>query len=191
MCSSYKPCISVIVPVYNCEKYIYDCIVSVLNQSYKNFELIIVNDGSTDNSIKKIINLISGHKNISILNKENGGVSSARNLGLKSAKGDWIAFIDSDDKIETDYLKNLITGSYIDDEIDMVISGFKTFGYSDSLSNKFEDKIYNNETLGALFSKRLKSICLGTPWGKLYKRNIIDDNKILFDCKSKLPKLAY
>ena len=90
-----NPILSVIVPVYNVEDYIIQCIDSILNQTLKNMEIIIVNDGSTDNSM----NYIRDYKDerIRIINKKNGGLSSARNLGMNAAKGKYIAFVDSDD----------------------------------------------------------------------------------------------
>lgn len=87
-----------IVPVYNAEKHINKCITSIINQTYKNFEIIIINDGSTDNSLK-IINIYK-NKNIKIYNQKNEGVSSARNKGLDKASGDYIIFVDADDHIE-------------------------------------------------------------------------------------------
>ena len=178
-----NPLISLIVPVYNYD--VYECVNSIINQTYTNYELIIVNDGSSINCFDRIKDVIFNKENIYLVNKDNAGVSSARNLGLKLAKGEWVGFIDADDIVDKNYLKNLIEGTYIDDEIDLVISGFKTFGYSDSLSNMFNDMIYSHESLGSFFSKMLKRIALGVPWGKLYKKSIIDNNNIQFDTKIK------
>ena len=90
--------ISVIVPVYNVEKYLKQCLDSIVNQTYKNLEIIIVNDGTKDNSMK-IVEEYLQDKRIKVINKENGGLSSARNIGIKEATGDYISFIDSDDYI--------------------------------------------------------------------------------------------
>ena len=104
-----KPKISVIVPVYNVEKYIDKCLDSLLNQTYKNMELIIVNDCSTDNSKKIIEKKIKNHKNVLFsTNKENSGLSFTRNEGLKKATGDYIGYIDSDDYIPQDYYEILM-----------------------------------------------------------------------------------
>ena len=101
--------ISVIVPVYNVEKYVVNCLESIINQDYKDFELILVNDGSTDNSEKVIKDYLKDKDiNWRLINKENGGQSSARNLGQKEAKGDYISFIDSDDVVTSDYLSSLL-----------------------------------------------------------------------------------
>ncbi len=91
------PAISVIMPVYNAEKFLKDSIESVLNQTFKDFEFIIVNDGSTDNSLNIIESYIDKDSRIKIINQENSGVSVARNVGIKNASGEYIAFIDSDD----------------------------------------------------------------------------------------------
>mgnify|MGYP003302353025 CR=1 FL=1 len=97
-----NPLISVIVPVYNVEKYLDRCIESIVNQTYKNLEIILIDDGSTDNSPQICDELEKKDKRIKVIHKENSGVSSARNVGLDNAKGDYIGFVDSDDFIEKD-----------------------------------------------------------------------------------------
>lgn len=101
-----QPLISVIIPAYNAEKYISKCIESIQNNTYKNLEIIIVNDGSKDNT-QKVVEAISDSR-IKLINQENGGVSKARNTGLDNATGEYIAFIDSDDYISEDYFEKLI-----------------------------------------------------------------------------------
>lgn len=100
--------ISVIVPVYNVEKYLNKCIDSIINQSYKDFELILVDDGSTDNSPQICDIYASAHENIHVIHKNNGGLSDARNTGICIAKGKYVVFIDSDDFIDSEFLKVLI-----------------------------------------------------------------------------------
>src|SRR5690554_2831077 len=99
-----EPLISIIVPVFNKENYLRECLDSIINQDYQNFELIVVNDGSTDGS--KIIceEYAAKTDKIILVHKENGGVSSARNIGLQKAKGEWITFVDGDDYISKNYL---------------------------------------------------------------------------------------
>jgi len=97
---------SIIIPVYNVEKYIEKCLNSILNQSYKNYEVIIVNDGTKDNSVS-IIEMFLSDDRFKLYNKENGGLSDARNYGLNYVTGEYILFIDSDDYIEKDLLENL------------------------------------------------------------------------------------
>ena len=99
------PLISVVVPVYNVEKYVKECIESILEQSFKNFELIIVNDGSTDNSLNRVLEFKDDR--IVLINQKNMGLSGARNTGIHHAKGKYITFIDSDDWISKDYLNEM------------------------------------------------------------------------------------
>lgn len=101
--------ISVIVPVYKVEKYIKKCIESIINQTYENLEIILVDDGSPDNCGKICDEYAKKDKRIKVIHKENGGVSSARNLGLEKSNGQYITFIDSDDWIEEEYCEILLT----------------------------------------------------------------------------------
>lgn len=100
--------ISIIVPIYNVEKHLEKCIASVLNTNMKNIELILINDGSTDNSLKLAKHFANSDNRIKLINKRNGGVSSARNLGLKNAVGKWIYFLDGDDYIDDNIFENLL-----------------------------------------------------------------------------------
>ena len=100
--------ISIIIPIYNSEKYLADCLESILCQTYTNFEVICVNDGSIDRSADICNSFVERDTRIHLFNQENGGVSSARNRALKEAKGDYICFVDSDDMIDPYYLENLL-----------------------------------------------------------------------------------
>ncbi|EWM58935.1 glycosyltransferase [Streptococcus thermophilus] len=102
-----NPLISIIVPTYNVEKYIRTCIESILDQTYRNIEVIIVNDGSTDQSLAVISDLICSHHNIKVINQKNQGLSVARNTGIDAATGKYIAFVDADDKIKPDFVSSL------------------------------------------------------------------------------------
>lgn len=97
------------IPIYNAEKYLEECLNSIKNQTYKNFEVIIVNDGSNDNSETICRSFLKSDSRFRYFKKENGGVSSARNLGLDNVKGDFITFIDADDWIAEKHLELLIT----------------------------------------------------------------------------------
>lgn len=101
--------VSIIIPCYNAEKYIEETIVSVINQTYSNWELIIVNDGSTDNSFAIVKEFAEKDKRISFIEKSNSGVSDSRNKGLEKSKGDFIAFLDADDSWKPEYLEKQIT----------------------------------------------------------------------------------
>ena len=100
-----KSLISIIVPVYNVEKYVKKCILSLVRQTYKNIEILIIDDGTKDKSIDIIRNIKD--KRIRIIHQKNGGVSSARNNGLEHAKGEYIVFVDSDDFVAKDYIEYL------------------------------------------------------------------------------------
>lgn len=126
--------VSVIVPVYNVEEYIEECIESIVNQTLKEIEIIIVNDGTKDNSMKKIEKYLSDSR-IVIINKENGGISSARNAGLKIARGEYVTFIDSDDFIKITMLEKLY-----DQTSDFEII-FSDFIFYNNNSKKIEDSV--------------------------------------------------
>ncbi len=102
--------ISVVVPVYNVEKYLIKCVLSIINQTYRNLEIILVNDGSTDKSSKLCNELKVRDNRIKVIHKKNGGLSSARNVGLNMATGKLISFIDSDDWIEPNFIEILYNG---------------------------------------------------------------------------------
>lgn len=165
--------ISVIIPAYNAARTIRRCIQSVLDQTYTEWEMIIVDDGSKDDTLD--ICQSYDDSRIRFLHKENGGVSSARNHGLKFAQGDYIAFIDSDDFIEADYLEHLSQGL----DYDIVISGFCYENTPESSS--FHLKLANREAVGRELSKLINADQLCYPWGRLFKRSIIETYHIRFD----------
>ena len=134
------PYVSIIIPVYNVEKYILECLESVIGQTYNDYEVIIVNDGSDDISDLLISNFIVENKadKFRLITKENGGVSSARNVGLDVAKGEWVTFIDGDDWVEPDYLKVLVDclRQY---PSDLCIGGYQAFDEDSSEFEKWND----------------------------------------------------
>ena len=99
--------ISIIIPVYNSDSYLDECIKSVLCQTYKDFELLLIDDGSTDKSLERLRRWESKDDRINLIVQENSGASSARNHGLNEAKGEWVVFIDSDDIVSPNYLLDL------------------------------------------------------------------------------------
>ncbi|MCG3461361.1 glycosyltransferase [Xenorhabdus bovienii] len=109
--------ISIIIPAFNVEKFIINSVSSVLEQTHKNIEIIIINDGSTDNTLDIITKLAGKHKNIFFLSQENKGISSARNLGLSKATGDYVAFLDSDDFIEPTFIESMLKKTTKDNNI--------------------------------------------------------------------------
>ena len=106
-----KELISIIVPVYNVEQYLDDCLISIINQTYKNIEIILIDDGSTDKSGKICDEYAKKDSRIIVIHKENGGVSSARNAGLRIAKGAYIGFVDPDDWIAEDMYEVLYSNA--------------------------------------------------------------------------------
>ena len=175
-----KKLISVIIPMYNAEKYISKNINSILSQTYSYFELIIVNDGSTDNSLDVVYKF--SDERINIISKENGGVSSARNLGLSAAKGDYVFFIDADDYIEPNTLEKFVDviDSY---NPDLIICGI----FSETYKNSGHDLLCYDEKFYASkkeFKKDIISLyshaLLYNVWNKLFKREILLKNNISF-----------
>ena len=116
--------VSVIVPVYNASKYLEACIESILNQNNKSFELLLIDDGSTDSSGEICDCFAIKDDRIKVIHKSNGGVSSARNIGLEMAKGKWLAFVDSDDTVDKEYL----TISDESKDSDIIEKGYKVIG---------------------------------------------------------------
>lgn len=161
--------ISIIVPVYNVEKYVEKCINSLLNQTLDDIEIIIVNDGSTDKSKDIILKYLS-YKKIKYFEKQNGGLASARNYGLQIASGEYIAFLDSDDYVENDMYEKLYNKAKKEDA-DMVECDF----WWEYPTYKKIDKRKKYKTKEDML-KRPRVVV----WNKLYKKSIIDENKIRF-----------
>ncbi len=167
--------ISVIVPVYNVEQYLSRCIDSILVQSFTDFELLLIDDGSTDKSGIICNEYAKTDKRIKVFYKKNGGVSSARNFGIDQAICDYIVFVDSDDYLHVDYLSNLIRY-----DADIVICGKTDFG-SSSETYKYEKIKVDRENIGRYLSRLIAESPIGVPWGKLFKHEIINKNNIKFD----------
>ena len=173
--------ISVIIPVYGVEKYIRKCLESVVNQTYKNLEIIVVNDGTKDNSME-IVKEYLFDKRIKIINKENGGISSARNAGLEIATGDYISFVDSDDYLEKDLYSKII--ERIKDE-DVIIFESR---HIDALTQKVLEKMKKNinlEEIKLLKNRKYEGIeyyfeLSAVVWDKIYRRNFIKDYNLKF-----------
>ncbi len=181
--------ISVIIPVYKVEKYLPRCIESVLNQTYKNFELILVDDGSPDNSGKICDEYALKDARINVIHKENGGVSSARNAGIDVAKGEYINFIDSDDWVPSDSLEILLELLH-DNFADLSIGG------REDLGKKIKQKTCELTLVEFGVSEEEKvaeflenSIVLSS-CGKLYKTSLIKQNRLFFPESLKLAEDA-
>jgi glycosyltransferase involved in cell wall biosynthesis len=145
---SKEPLISVIVPVYKVEEYLDKCVDSIINQTYKNLEIILVDDGSPDNCPKMCDDYAKKDKRIKVIHKKNGGVSSARNEGIKFSKGDYISFIDSDDWIDNNYIEEMYNALTYN-EADYVCCGYKRVcgNNLEYIHNDEKIIIYNNAEL--------------------------------------------
>ena len=166
------PKISVIVPVYNVEKYLYKCINSILEQTFNEFELILVNDGSTDNSGNICDEYAIKDRRVIVIHKENGGLSSARNAGLDIAKGSYISFIDSDDWIARDMYETLFDVG-LKNDLDIVQCGYTSvYENSEIKADVYSEEImfiHDNEILiKFFFNKDITSIVCD----KIYKKQL-------------------
>ena len=170
--------ISIVVPVYKAEERIKQCIESVLAQTYKDFELILVDDGSPDKSGEICDEFAANDKRIVVIHKKNGGASDARNSGIAQAKGEYITFLDSDDNWDKGFLSNAL------DKLgatDIYISGIKMYG--GKTDSSFIPSISGVFGICELYEKvffGIPLICVSGPCCKLFKREIITDNKLKF-----------
>ena len=164
--------VSIIVPVYNTEKFLHRCIDSVLAQTYKDFELLLINDGSTDSSGTICDEYAAQDVRVRVFHKENGGVSSARNLGLDNAQGEWITFVDSDDWISKDYLKELAMHS----DSDLVIADFVVEGEG-QWNEILPVGQWQGKELSGIIERDVALARFTTPWCKLLKKSLIRHNR--------------
>lgn len=168
MCRKYMDKVTVIVPVYNAEKFISDGIKSVLNQNYENIELILINDGSLDNSLEIIKFWEQKYPNIiKVYNKKNSGVGKTRNFGIKKATGKYITFLDADDYLDEDFISQMV--KMIGDN-DIIIGGYNQVDLNHNIV--FTRKILPNE-----LSKFRQMVI----WAKLYRSKFLIDNHIIFN----------
>lgn len=176
--------ISIIIPVYNTEKYLPACLESVLSQSFSDFEILLVDDGSTDESGRICEVYAQKDDRIRVFHKENGGVSSARNLGLDNASGEWIYFVDSDDQILPGGLQTMI--DCISDDVDIILGGYKRFNESGDVVYEIDDRVVclmdKRESLSTLYARHGKYYDYLT-YGciRLLRNRIIQKYKLRFD----------
>lgn len=172
------PKISVIVPVYNAEKSLCRCIDSILTQTYQDFELLLINDGSKDSSGAICDSYAAKDSRIKVFHKSNGGVSSARNLGIDNAQGEWLTFVDADDWVEENFLSSF---DLVENKgIDLIVGNYKVQGSSVSISQAGYDY---PSGLGARHISNVKQQLKGrladlsfiVSWGKLFLRSVVGD----------------
>ena len=163
--------ISVIIPIYNVTDYIDSCVESVVNQTYKKIHILLIDDGSTDDSAKKCDNWSIRDDRVEVIHKENGGVSSARNIGIKKAKGDYVFFLDSDDYLPLNAIENLVKN--LNRDVSVVIGNYYKVNHKNEIETHIKS-IKKSENLILFIANNL----LWEPWGKLIKKK---DIKKCFD----------
>ncbi len=188
-----EPIITIIVPVYNAEEYLDTCIESLVSQTYKNIEIIFVYNKSTDNSLQKLQQYQKSDERIQIIEKENEGVSAARNKGIALATGDYIMFVDADDWIDLDNCEkalieiekeqaDILMWSYIrefqNQSLRKEIFSEEKIVFSGANAKKIHRRFIG--VLGEEMARPENADALCTVWGKLYKRELIVNNHILF-----------
>ncbi len=164
---------SIIVPVYNVEKYVKRCLDSIFNQTYKDFEVIVVNDGSTDKSM----DIVKKYKDVKIINEENRGLSHARNNGVKNARGDYILFVDSDDYINKDLLKEL--NKSLNNNPDVVRFQVQSVDEYGSMT-KYEEENFEGLSGPEAFKRIVKFHYVENAWCYLYKRDFFIKNNFKY-----------
>lgn len=174
-CKDTAPSISVIVPVYNAEKYLDRCFSSILGQTFTDFELLLVDDGSTDSSGDICDRLAQSDSRVRVIHKPNGGVSSARNVGIDKSIGKKIVFVDADDDIPINALE-----SFIEYDEDLVISNMIII-YEEPIKLNIDNQIFQSSEYHELIEKYHNTTILRAVYGKLYYRDILINNNIRFD----------
>ena len=195
-----KPKVSIIVPVYNVEKYLSRCLDSLLMQTLTDIEVIAINDGSTDSSLNILINYKEMDNRLKIIDQSNGGVSSARNTGIEAANGDYIGFVDPDDWIDNKMYENLYQTAQTEQADIVMCSYIREFGtHSKAKDFHLPEKVcYYNEEVQENIMRRLVGPlneevgnpelldAWGTVWSKVYRTELIKENKLLFTDLTKI-----
>lgn len=175
------PVISVIVPVYKAERFIHRCVNSILTQTFVDFELLLIDDGSPDNCGKICDEFAALDKRVKVVHKKNGGVSSARNVGIDCSSGTWLTFIDSDDWIEEDFLENFKLSDACEENTiflqGIAMDSRKKIHVSDMFS--YNESCFKSDNIEQISKYDLLKD--GCPVAKLFNRNIVVDNKLYFN----------
>ena len=165
-----KPVISIIIPVYNVKDFVGKCLGSVARQKYENLDIVIVDDGSTDGSGEICDEFAVIDKRVRVFHKKNGGLSDARNFGIKEAKGEIIAFVDSDDFVSEDFVSAMY-GEMMKSDADIVVCGYNLM--------KPKREVMNGEEAVVKLLTQQENIDV-VAWNKLYKKSLFVDNDIWF-----------
>ena len=172
--------ISVIIPVYNVEKYLSQCLESVLAQTYNDFEVVLVDDGSPDSSGAICEEYACKDSRVRVIHQKNAGVSGARNTGIEKAKGEWLTFIDSDDFVATDYLESFKVDN---SDADIIVQGLV---YYNNQTREFFNPIQLKDAISSQqnfkeFVSESKLLDLGFPVAKAYRSNLVNSQQLRFD----------
>jgi glycosyltransferase involved in cell wall biosynthesis len=176
------PTISIIMPVYGVEKYIATAIESVLAQTYPDWELIVVNDGTKDNSRAIALQYAATDSRIKVCDKENGGLSDARNFGLNIAKGQYVHFFDSDDRIAPDFYEQMLKPFIDNSALDFIVSGYNKENFL--VNGKTSYEIFRIDE--SLAPYKLESQYFNYAWNKLFNRDFIERHGLRFEYGLKL-----
>lgn len=178
--------VSIVIPIYNAEKHLTTCLEKIQNQSYHDWECILVDDGSSDKSGCICDEFSKRDSRFQVFHNSNSGVSAARNFGVLKSKGTWVAFVDADDYIQPDFIQNLL--SYSDTQPDVIVGGNTYFGDEEGYTIPFETLFVKSEDFKSkVFNEdewTWQRIFL-VVWGKLFKRDIIINNNLEFNTKMK------
>lgn len=184
--SHNKELVSVIVPVYNVEKDIEKCIKSIVGQTYDNIEIILINDGSTDNSLEICNDFSKEDERIRVIDKENSGVSATRNLGIKIANGKYLCFVDSDDYVEKTYIEKMMLNT---SEDALTICGYFADTYKENGSIFSAERKYKEDGIVSIkehFANAFHQGFLSAIWNKIYDVEKMKKNNLMFEEKMSL-----
>lgn len=180
--ATFLPKVSIIVPVYNALGSIINLIDSVQAQEEHSWELILVDDGSKDGSSEICDEISRDDGRITVIHQQNSGVSSARNSGLRAAKGLWITFVDADDLLTDTFLSSMLAASGKSDDIDIVFGSYAIVESFKTTLYLYDSKIYDlGKVKDAILHTRIMHRC--SPWAKLFRRSVIEQNNLCFDTK--------
>lgn len=168
--------ISIIVPVYNAKKYLHRCVDSILAQTYRDFELILVDDGSKDSSGTICDDYAARDSRVRVFHKPNGGVSSARNFGLSNARGEWISFVDSDDWVDCNYLEAMLLCG----DADLRICSFIWEEETESTPVILKKTQVSDSNYDSFLLENLNNVSFNIVWGRLFKNSIIKEKGFSF-----------
>ena len=171
--------ISIIIPVYNGEKYIEKCLDSIKNQTFKDYEVLIINDGSKDNT-KNLIEKYLNDKRFKLFNRTNHGIGASRNFGLDESSGEYICFIDSDDYVDKEYLEKLYN-KISKENLDIVVCNYIELNEELNIEKKVKIKSFDNTTIDK--TPELLLSINKSPWNKIYRKSILENIKFPTDLK--------